>query len=229
GGGLVLRCPVMGIKVTRDPSIAALASTSSAAPTESAKKKDAAAAPAADKKPGWGPKPPKASGTSFTAASHSTSHVTTRLIDNQQYLPELMSLLDGAQKSINIAQYNMYSESGDAKAITNKLIALKKDKPDLQINVFMEGDHGDGATRNQATAARLKAAGINVQLDSKNLITHEKVVSVDGSKVLAGSHNMTNTSMDKNNEVSLSINSGTLAKAYDKYFQQLQSDPSNLH
>jgi phosphatidylserine/phosphatidylglycerophosphate/cardiolipin synthase-like enzyme len=165
----------------------------------------------------------------FTRASSSASHVSTRLIDNQQYLPELMSLLDGAKKSINIAQYNMYSETGDAKAITDKLIALKAKNPKLAINVFMEGDHGDGATRNQATAARLKAAGINVQYDSNNLITHEKVVSVDGSKVLAGSHNMTNTSMDKNNEVSLSINSPALAKAYDKYFQQLQSDPSNLH
>jgi phosphatidylserine/phosphatidylglycerophosphate/cardiolipin synthase-like enzyme len=169
--------------------------------------------------------------SSFTAAASST-HATAsthKIIDNQQYLPELMKLLDGATRSINIAQYNMYSESGDAKAITDKLIALKKAKPDLQIRVFLEGDHGSGAVRNHATAAKLKAGGIDVMFDSTNLITHEKVVSVDGKYVLAGSHNMTNTSMDQNNEVSLSLGSAALAKAYDAYFNQLESDPTHLH
>jgi phosphatidylserine/phosphatidylglycerophosphate/cardiolipin synthase-like enzyme len=169
--------------------------------------------------------------SSFTAAASTTHHAssTHTIIDNQQYLPELMKLLDGATRSINIAQYNMYSESGDAKSITDKLIELKQAKPELKIRVFLEGDHGSGAVRNQATAAKLKAAGIEVMYDSTNLITHEKVVSVDGKHVLAGSHNMTNTSMDKNNEVSLSLDSATLAKAYDTYFDQLESDPTHVH
>ncbi len=163
-----------------------------------------------------------------TTTTPVTSH-GVKLIDNQQYLPELMSLLDGAKTSIDLIQYNFFSESGDAKSIVDKLIAKKQANPKLAIRLFIEGDHGTGAARNLLTVAKLKAAGIDVVLDSKNLITHAKAVSVDGKHVLAGSHNMTNTSMDKNNEVSLSITSTPLAKAYTTYFNQLVADPSHLH
>ena len=93
----------------------------------------------------------------------------------------------------------------------------------------MEGDHGDAATRNVKTENLLKAGGIDVEMDSKNLITHAKGVCVDGSQVLAGSTNMTNTSMNQNNEVSLHLTSKTLSKQYESYFNQLWTDPSNLH
>jgi phosphatidylserine/phosphatidylglycerophosphate/cardiolipin synthase-like enzyme len=152
-----------------------------------------------------------------------------KVVANRDYLPQLMSMLDSAKKSIDIVQYNLYSESGDAKSIVDKLVALKQKNPALKIRVFIEGDHGDGAKRNLLSVKTLQAAGIDVQLDSKNLVTHAKGVCVDGTKVLAGSTNMTNTSMDQNNEVSLAIDSAAVGKAYESYFAQLLKDPSALH
>lgn len=202
---------VGGMKVSRRAQVSTVAAT----PKAKAAKLPRRAAPADAR-------------STFQSSAASTS-AKTKIVDNQQYLPELMSLLDTAKKSINLVQYNFFSESGDAKSIADKLIALKQAKPHLQIHVFVEGDHGDAATRNHATAEKLKAAGIDVQYDSTNLVTHAKAVSVDGKKVLAGSHNLTNTSMGKNNEVSLSLDSPVLAKAYDNYFAQLKADPSHVH
>jgi phosphatidylserine/phosphatidylglycerophosphate/cardiolipin synthase-like enzyme len=163
-----------------------------------------------------------------SASSSATTKPIVKAVANRDYLPQLMQMLDSAKKSIDIVEYNFYSESGDAKSIADKLVALKKANPKLAIRIFIEGDHGDGAARNLATVKTLQAAGIQVQLDSKNLITHAKGVCVDGSQVLAGSTNMTNTSMDDNNEVSLAVNSAALGKAYESYFNALMKDPTSL-
>jgi phosphatidylserine/phosphatidylglycerophosphate/cardiolipin synthase-like enzyme len=109
------------------------------------------------------------------------------------------------------------------------LIDLKKKNPALQIRLLIEADHGDGAARNQKTMKLLEAAGIEVVPDSDNIVTHAKGVCVDSKYVLAGSHNLSNTSMGKNNEVSLSLDSPELAKAYEQYFERLVKDPSRLH
>ncbi len=148
---------------------------------------------------------------------------------NAAYFPDLMKLIGGAKQSIDLVQYNFFSESGESKQVVDALIAKKKANPTLQVRVFLEGDHGDAAARNLLTQAKLAAAGIQVVLDSKNLVTHAKGVCVDSRYVLAGSHNLTNTSMTQNNETTLSFDSPPMAAAYEKYFGQLLADPSTLH
>jgi phosphatidylserine/phosphatidylglycerophosphate/cardiolipin synthase-like enzyme len=167
--------------------------------------------------------------TGASAAKRTSSAKGVKVIDNDAYFPELTKLLGGAKKSIDLVQYNFFSESGHGQQVAQQLIQLKKDNPKLKIRLFIEADHGDGAARNQTTMKLLSDAGIDVVPDSKNLITHAKAVCVDGRYVLAGSHNLTNTSMDKNNEVSLSLDSPALATGYEQYFQQLVDDPSHLH
>jgi phosphatidylserine/phosphatidylglycerophosphate/cardiolipin synthase-like enzyme len=79
------------------------------------------------------------------------------------------------------------------------------------------------------TVALLKAAGIDVVVDSQNLITHAKGIGVDGKTVLAGSTNLTNTSLDKNNEINALVTSPKLAKAWHDYVTSLVNDPTALH
>ena len=158
--------------------------------------------------------------SSFTAAGPGV-----KVIDNGAYFGELTKLLAGAKTSIDIVQYNFFSESGNGKQIAQQLIELKKKNPALQIRLFIEADHGDGAARNQKTMKLLEAAGIEVVPDSDNIVTHAKGVCVDSRYVLAGSHNLSNTWMGKNNEVSLSLDSPELAKAYEQYFERLVKDP----
>jgi phosphatidylserine/phosphatidylglycerophosphate/cardiolipin synthase-like enzyme len=185
------------------------------------------------------PKPaaaPKADGFSTRAAtasittSRATAARTSYHLDvNAAYFPDLMKLIGNAKTSIDMVQYNFFSESGHSKELVDALIAKKKANPTLQIRLFIEGDHGDAAARNQLTMKALAAAGIQVVADSKNLVTHAKGVCVDSRYVLAGSHNLSNTSMNLNNETTLSFDSPPLAAAYEKYFAQLVADPGTLH
>jgi phosphatidylserine/phosphatidylglycerophosphate/cardiolipin synthase-like enzyme len=165
----------------------------------------------------------------FTATTRAARSKPIQVVANTDYAPAAMKLLDSATKSVDLVEYNFFSESGDARALRDKLISLKKDKPDLQIRLFIEGDHGDGAKRNLATVKALQAAGIEVKLDSKNLVTHAKGICVDGARVLAGSTNLTNTSMGQNNEVSLQFDSRAIGKQFEAYFEQLEAAPAELH
>src|SRR5690349_41266 len=105
-----------------------------------------------------------------TNVTHATRTAPTKatMVNERDALPKIKELIAGAQKSIDVVAYNFYSEKGDVKDIADALIARKKAKPDLAIRVFIEGDHGDGAARNLKTVALLKAAGIDVVVDSKN-------------------------------------------------------------
>ncbi len=185
-------------------------------------------------------KKPAAAGSSFSSRTATTPLNLTgasarargpgvKLIDNDAYFPELTRLLGNAKKSVDLVEYNFFSESGHGQQLADQLIAAKKKNPDLKIRLFIEADHGDGAKRNALTMKKLEAAGIEVDPDSKNLVTHAKAVCVDSRYVLAGSHNLTNTSMSKNNETSLSIDSPALAKGYEQYFQSLLKQPDQLH
>src|SRR5205823_7313483 len=60
-------------------------------------------------------------------------------------------------------------------------------------------------------------------------IAHAKGICVDGARVLAGSTNLTNTSMGLNNEVSLQFDSAAVGKQFEAYFGQLETAPSSLH
>lgn len=164
-----------------------------------------------------------------TPAARASRSNPVKVIDNDAYFDQLTQMLAGAKKSVDLVEYNFFSESGHGQQLAQQLIQLKKDNPALKVRLFIEADHGDGAARNQKTMTLLKNAGIEVVPDSKNLVTHAKVVCVDSKQVLAGSHNLTNTSMDKNNEVSLAIHSPALAAGYEQYFESLVTDPSHLH
>jgi phosphatidylserine/phosphatidylglycerophosphate/cardiolipin synthase-like enzyme len=149
-----------------------------------------------------------------------------RLLPAADYLPVLKQLIAGAKSSIDIVQYNFYSESGQVKELTQQLIDEKRQNPSLNIRVFVEADHGDAAPRNVATLRALEAAGITVVRDSPERVTHAKAVVVDGRYVVAGSHNLSNTSLTKNNEVSLLLDSPVLAKAVSGYIDDLVEDSS---
>ncbi|HEY4223182.1 MAG TPA: phospholipase D-like domain-containing protein [Myxococcota bacterium] len=156
-------------------------------------------------------------------------HKTVEIVSERAALPKIKELIKSAKKTIDIVAYNFYSESGDVKDIAQQLIQKKKDNPNIQIRVFIEGDHGDGAARNMKTVALLKAAGIDVVVDSKNLITHAKGICIDSQTVLAGSTNLTNTSLDQNNETNALVSSPAIGKAWRKYIDTLVADPTHLH
>jgi phosphatidylserine/phosphatidylglycerophosphate/cardiolipin synthase-like enzyme len=153
---------------------------------------------------------------------------TAELLADGDYLPALRQLLQSANRSIDLIQYNFYSESGPVAGVLADLLARKQAVPALEARCFLEGDHGDAAARNRATMQKLAAANITVQADAPSLVTHTKGACADDAVILSGSHNVTNTSLTRNNEVSVRIRSTVLGKAFRAYYDRLASAPDRL-
>ena len=164
-----------------------------------------------------------------TAATTAATGTKVTPVNERDALPEMKRMIASATKSIDIIAYNFFSESGDVKALAEQLIAKKRDHPEVRVRVILEGDHGAAAARNLKTAELLRAAGIEVVLDSPKMVTHAKGIVVDGKIILAGSTNLTNTSLGKNNEVNLKIESRTLAKHMTKWLDDVAKDPGADH
>jgi phosphatidylserine/phosphatidylglycerophosphate/cardiolipin synthase-like enzyme len=105
-----------------------------------------------------------------------------------------------------------------ANKVMNELIAASK--RGVMVEVFMEKNNrpeDDLNAYNHSTATKLRKAGIEVRFDSKNIITHTKLIIIDERLVFIGSHNLTHTALSKSNETSLMVNSKELADVFLKY------------
>lgn len=140
------------------------------------------------------------------------------LVTNEDYLPELLSLLSKAKKSIDILSF-VFTSSGAAKEVVQKLIDIKvKQNNKIQIRFFSEGKR-ETSEKNKLTASELKKAGVIVKFGS----THAKGFCIDGRFVLLGSTNLTNQSLMKNHEANLFIDQKKIASEFTRYFDHLWS------
>ncbi len=164
-----------------------------------------------------------------------------KLLDNGDYLTELTTQLKAAESSkvdVDVIQYNFFIDSGDkanspdpggAVAGVENLLKGIAPKTGAKVRVLLEGDHSaDIKTRNTLTLNDLKAAGISAVFDTTKRVTHTKMFRF-GNTIMAGSHNMTNTSVTKNNEVSLEVTSKKLATAAKTYMDSLLKDGTKLY
>lgn len=152
----------------------------------------------------------------------SKARIKTKLITDQNYLPELLKLLSRAKKRIDILSFSFAIGSAAGKInfksapfeIALKLKELKeKNGKKLKIRLFTEGLR-ETVSRNQVTAEYLQERGIEVRYGS----THAKGFCVDGKYLLFGSTNLTNQSILKNFEANLLIEDEKVAKEFTKYF-----------
>ncbi len=68
---------------------------------------------------------------------------------------------------------------------------------------------------------RLKASGVPVRNDTNSDLMHDKVLIVDGTIVLMGSFNWSNSAEEDNNENLIVINSTHIATVYEQEFQKI--------
>jgi phosphatidylserine/phosphatidylglycerophosphate/cardiolipin synthase-like enzyme len=173
-----------------------------------------------------------------TGACVATGKPVRTVVPGESYLPAVNALLDSATTSIDILEFNFFTDSGPIKALADKLIAMKKANPALKIRVAMESEK-DGTDphgvkgRNAATEAYFKDTDIDVfevrGVDGTNGVSHTKALVVDGTKVLAGSTNWSNTSTTKNNEMNMRVDSAAFGCAFTKYFDDVISAPGVSH
>lgn len=147
--------------------------------------------------------PPPASGTVATVV-------------NTEYLPVLSSLLDSAQQSVSVVQYELILDRDGTAIIEHLKQAVRRG---VAVAVLLENTV---AGNTQAVEA-LRHGGIQAQLGSAARFTHAKLVVVDGAQVLFGSTNWSAQSLENNNEANFFIQDSALAPWFASYASQLMA------
>jgi len=115
-----------------------------------------------------------------------------------------------ANHSIHIMIYSFTLDSvGDALIIAhNRGVDVKVVFESQEINKYSE-------------YYKLKAAGVEVRLDSNPALMHNKVAIIDDSIVITGSYNWSESAETKNNENMLIIRDRGTALIYEKEFEKI--------
>ena len=108
---------------------------------------------------------------------------------------EIISLIDSAQHSIYIDMYILTSEK-----VVDALISAHY--RGVEVKVILEERTG----ANALAFSRLEGAGTQVCWASAVYkLSHPKLIIVDNQKALVGSHNLSNSALNSNREISLLV------------------------
>ncbi len=152
------------------------------------------------------------------------------LLMDQAYYRSLTADLARAKHEITIVMY-LFKLTGHESALPNRIAGMLMDSHrrgvdvtvvlnlDQKNNLYKEED--DLNRTNLKTAKELEHRGIKVSFDSLHRITHEKVIIIDRRIIYIGSHNLTQSALKYNHEVSVRIVSPALAGELLPYVKTL--------
>lgn len=150
-------------------------------------------------------------------------NISGEVILGTQYPYVLEELISNAEKSISIMlfyiSYNPNNERSPVNRLVNLLIEAKK--RGVEVTVIMDKDKDEDVynsrTINLPTYEILKKNKINVYFDREERVTHSKIVVIDKSIVVIGSHNWTAASFNYYDDTSVKINSAEAGEYYSDY------------
>lgn len=161
--------------------------------------------------------------TSIIGPSISSSKNLSILLD-KDYYGNLSVILSRTNKSVYVIMYVIKYDPKDpmdpVNTLLNILINLSKRNVDVKIIVDDETYNSYPETINY-----LLSHNISVKLDeSSGRTTHTKLVIIDGKIVFLGSHNWTQSALQRNHEVSVLIYDEDVAKISLRYFFDIWSN-----
>jgi len=136
---------------------------------------------------------------------------------NTQYLPMILSMIEGAKKSIDFIQLEFHYDPA-VKQVQDSLRAA------VGRGVRVRGLLENNIKFNVKSVEYLKKYGIDAKLDTPEKMTHNKLFIVDGKEVLLGSTNLSEGSMERNNETNVRIGDEAIAEYLTRYFEKLWAD-----
>lgn len=151
---------------------------------------------------------------------------SVRLLEDGDYFTAFKEAVDGAQREIVMAFF-LFKTNGSRTGHTDRLLAALVRAAGRGVRVRIVLERGRGArdsqvdASNRETAARLKQQGIDVAFDTPRTTTHTKVAVIDGRHIFLGSHNLTNSALRYNHELSVLLDSPSLAGEILRYIDSL--------
>jgi len=145
-----------------------------------------------------------------------------QLLENSAYGSALINQIHHAKRRIICAFYLFKitdSPKSLPRAVAGELIAAQR--RGVEVTVILEA--GRPIEKENRTATRLLAqGGVRVIFAPAGVTTHAKAISIDDRYVLIGSHNLTQSALSRNNELSLLVDSPPLAAQVRRYLERLR-------
>lgn len=145
-----------------------------------------------------------------------------QLLENGAYGSALIHQIRTAKRRIICAFYLFRitdTPGNQPRAVASELIAAQRRGVD--VTVILEA--GRQVAKENRSATRLLAqGGVRVIFGPAGVTTHAKAVSIDDRYVLIGSHNLTQSALTRNNELSLMVDSPRLAARMRSYLERLR-------
>lgn len=162
------------------------------------------------------------------SSSYSTSQnpeCSVTLLKNRDYFPAMIKAIHGAEKEIVMSLF-LFKTNGYRKNYPDRLLnnLIRAAERGIKVKILLEIGKDSNSQinkNNMETAKRLKNGGIDVYFDSLHTTTHTKVVVIDRRYTFLGSHNLTNSALKYNNELSIFIDSTKVARETLSYIDSL--------
>lgn len=173
-----------------------------------------------------------------SALSSEIAHPTPADVEEicgRNYFTSVHQLLQKAGKSIYVVMYFINfdpSKANNVSVLVNDLVTAHKQGVKVKVILDRNMQYAKGGVddafdveeKNQRAFDFLKEAGVEVYYDNINTITHAKAIVVDDSVVIVGSTNWSASSLDRNNETAVLVNSPEIAKKFIDYCNSIAID-----
>ncbi len=154
-------------------------------------------------------------------------------VSGSQYLDIVLCLLENASINISLNMFFFHvEEGGPGMMIVEQLEAAKARGVVVKIILDndLAGDYHNARNVNASIFALLESKGIDYHTSYPDRTSHTKLLVVDNSYVLCGSHNWTTSSVYRYEDTSFIVCSNTLAekavKQFDRLYEMLSEESS---
>lgn len=147
-----------------------------------------------------------------------------RLLKDQDYYTALLEGIDQARQEIALTVFffktNGFRDDRPDRILEGLREAVRRG---VRVDAVIErGKERENVSEvNADTARKLKAAGVKVCMDAPERTMHTKMIVIDRRTLFLGSHNLTQSALRHNHEVSIRIESPPLAEEALRYMQAL--------
>jgi len=164
----------------------------------------------------------------FSGGDETRERHAVILLEEGDYFDTLLDAIGSARQDI-VMSYFLFKTNGYPSNRPDRIVASLGTAVGrgVDVTVILErsvnGDSGVDRS-NRSTAARLSRAGAKIRYDGRRRTNHSKVVVIDGRYVFVGSHNLTNSALKYNHELSVLIDSPLLAGEVLAYIGSLNHE-----
>ncbi|MCS7058653.1 MAG: phospholipase D-like domain-containing protein [Meiothermus sp.] len=121
----------------------------------------------------------------------------------------ILKVLEGARQEVLVAAYVLTDER-----VVEALVRAHQRGAEVRVVI-------DGRNLVNSRTGPLRRAGVDVRQDGNPYTMHHKVMVVDGTWVVTGSYNFTNSAFRRNNENLLVLNGPELAQRYRQEVERI--------